>query len=61
MDKTKDALIGLWDNINVAHKINGKASRQLSKGAVNGIIGFINKFIKAWNKIELEVPEVKIL
>ncbi len=30
------------------------------KGAINGIIGMINNFIKAFNKIEIRVPKVEI-
>lgn len=30
------------------------------KALINGIIGFINKFIQAWNKIELSVPSINI-
>ena len=36
------------------------AIKGIFKNTINGIIGFINKFIEAWNKIELKVPEVNI-
>ena len=30
------------------------------KGAINFIIGFVNKFIDGWNKIELNIPSIKL-
>ena len=62
--KTWDEIAGklaeIWDGIKTSASEKWGGVETVIKGAINGIIGFINKFIKAWNKIELKVPEVKI-
>ena len=50
----------VWENIRKVTQEKWDAAKEAVKSAVNGIIGFINKFIQAWNKIKLKVPEVNI-
>jgi len=59
-DEIAGKLADIWDGIKTSASEKWEGVKTVIKGAVNGIIGFINKFIKAWNKIELKVPEVKI-
>ncbi len=62
--KTWDEIAGklaeIWDGIKTSASEKWEGVKTVIKGAINGIIGFINKFIRDWNKIELKVPEVKI-
>src|SRR5690606_3472230 len=58
--RAKDTLVGLWDNIKRSAQEKWNGVQTVIKGAINGIIGFINKFIRGWNRIELRVPEVNI-
>jgi tape measure domain-containing protein len=53
-------LADIWEGIKTSASEKWEGVKTVIKGAINGIIGFINKFIKAWNKIELKVPEVNI-
>jgi hypothetical protein len=59
-DEIKDFLERTWDGIKTTAEKKWEGVKTVIKGAINGIIGFINKFIKAWNKIELKVPEIDI-
>lgn len=58
--RTKDRLLELWEGIKQGAREKWDGVRTVIKGAVNGIIGFINKFIRGWNKIELKVPSINI-
>jgi tape measure domain-containing protein len=62
--KTWDEIAGklaeIWDGIKTSASEKWEGVKTVIKGAINGIIGFINKFIKAWNKIELKVPSINI-
>ena len=58
--ETAGKLADIWEGIKTSASKKWEGVKTVIKGAINGIIGFINKFIKAWNKIELKVPEVKI-
>jgi phage-related protein len=58
--RTKDGLLELWDGIIKGAKEKWDGVKTVIKGAINGIIGFINKFIRGWNKIELKVPSINI-
>jgi hypothetical protein len=49
-----------WDGIKTTAEEKWEGVTTVIKGALNGIIGFINKFLKAWNKIELKVPSITI-
>jgi len=49
-----------WNGIKTTAEEKWEGVKTVIKGALNGIIGFINKFIKAWNKIELKVPSINI-
>lgn len=53
-------LAEIWEGIKTSASEKWEGVKTVIKGAINGIIGFINKFIKAWNKIELKVPEIDI-
>ena len=53
-------LADIWGGIKTSASEKWEGVKTVIKGAVNGIIGFINKFIKAWNKIELKVPSITI-
>jgi hypothetical protein len=55
-----EKLADIWDGIKISASEKWDGVKTVIKGAINGIIGFINKFIEAWNKIELKVPEVNI-
>ena len=45
----RNSVTTIWNNI-----------KTTIKGAINGILGYINKFIDGWNKIELNIPTIKI-
>ncbi len=59
-DEIAISLERTWEGIKETARDVWGGVATVIKGAVNGIIGFINKFIRGWNKIELKVPEVKI-
>ncbi len=50
----------IWDGIKTAAQDKWESVATVIKGAINGIIGMINKFIRFWNSIELKVPSVNI-
>jgi hypothetical protein len=56
----KKSISDAWDSIKTATKEKWDAVKSTIKGVLNGIIGFINKFIRFWNKIKLKVPSVDI-
>ncbi len=67
----KASISNIWDNIamklsNVWNSIKDTAKAawdgiwNIIKGVINSIIRGINRFINAWNSIELSVPEVDI-
>ena len=58
--RTKDTLLELWEEIKQGAKEKWDGVTTVIKGAINGIIGFINKFIRAFNKIEIKVPSISI-
>ncbi len=62
--KTWDEIAGklaeIWDGIKTSASEKWEGVKTVIKGAVNGIIGFVNKFIRGWNKIELKIPSITI-
>jgi phage-related protein len=56
----KQKLLELWEGIKRGAKEKWDGVKTVIKGAINGIIGFINKFIREFNKIEIKVPSINI-
>lgn len=49
-----------WDGIKETAKRAWDKVKDVIKGAINGIIGIINKLIDAWNSLKFEVPRVNL-
>jgi len=52
--------VEIWEGIKRTAKEKWEGVKDAIKGVLNSIIDLINKFIRFWNKIEFEVPEVEI-
>ena len=59
-DDIKTALTNTWNAIKNTAADIWDAIADMVKGAINGIIEMINHFIRAFNRIEIRVPEVEI-
>ena len=55
-----NGLAAIWDGIKDKVGAVWDAIVGVVKGAVNVVIGFINRLIGAWNSIKLRIPEVRI-
>lgn len=59
-NNAKNKLTEIWENIKTTAREKWDGVTAIIKGTINGIISMINKFIKAFNKIEIKVPSVDI-
>jgi len=59
-NRLKTGLQETWEAIRSTAASKWDAVRNVIKSAINGIISIINRFIKAFNKIEIKVPSVNI-
>ncbi|SMB97758.1 tape measure domain-containing protein [Thermanaeromonas toyohensis ToBE] len=56
----RDKLVGVWGTIRTAAWEKWEGVKDVIKGAINGIIAIINKFIRAFNRIEIRIPRIEI-
>jgi hypothetical protein len=57
---TRTTLASIWDGLNVTARNKWNAVKTTIKDVINSIIELINKFIRFWNSMRLNVPEVDI-
>jgi hypothetical protein len=59
-DTTKNRLANIWGNIQTTASQHWEGVKAVVKGAINGITGIVNRFIRGFNRIEIRVPKVDI-
>ena len=57
----KDFFSNIWNSIKETTRSVWGGIKDVIKGAINGIIGLINKLIGAWNSISFEVPRIRVM
>jgi hypothetical protein len=60
INEVKTKLSGTWNSIKISAGSAWDGIKNSIRGAINSIIGYINKFIKGFNKIKIEIPSVTL-
>lgn len=60
INEVKTKLSGTWNSIKNSAGSAWDGIKNSIRGAINSIIGYINKFIKGFNKIKIEIPSVTL-
>jgi hypothetical protein len=60
INEVKTKLSDTWNSIKISAGSAWDGIKNSIRGAINSIIGYINKFIKGFNKIKIEIPSVTL-